>query len=67
MGTCIAEKPGLSIFRDTCPKYDSRRFLHMDENLTAEVNGVTFHLTALIVATAVKTPDLTIHWNIHAF
>jgi phosphoribosyl-ATP pyrophosphohydrolase len=39
----------------------------MDENLTAEVNSVTYHMTALIVTTAVKTSDLTIHFNIHAF
>ena len=64
MGTCIAEEPGLCIFRDTYPKYGSRWFLCMDENLTAEVNSVTFHNTALIVATAVKTSDLTIHLNI---
>jgi len=63
VGTCIAEEPRLSIFRDTYPKYDSRRFLHMDENLAAKVKSVTFH----IVATAVKTSDLTIHLNIHAF
>jgi hypothetical protein len=67
MCTCIAEEPGLSIFRDTYPKYDGRRFLRMDENLTAEVNSVTFHMTELIVATAVKTSDLTIYLNIHAF
>ena len=36
----------------------------MDENLTAEVNSVTYHMTALIVTTAVKTSDLTIHLNI---
>jgi hypothetical protein len=67
VGTCIAEEPRLSVFKDTYPKYDSRMFLHMDENLAAEVKSVTFHMTALIVATAVKTSDLTIHLNIHAF
>lgn len=65
--TCIAEEPGLSIFRDTYLKYDSRTFLHMDENVTAEVNTVTFHMTAPIVATAVQTSDRTIHLNIYAF
>jgi len=67
MGTCIAEEPGLSIFGGIYPKYGGRRFCHMDENLTAEVNSVTFHMTALIVATVVKTSDLKIHLNIHAF
>jgi hypothetical protein len=39
----------------------------MDENVAAEINSVTFHMIALIVATAMKTTDLTIHLNIHAF
>ena len=39
----------------------------MGENLTAEVNSVTYHMAALIVATAVKTSDLKIHLNIHTF
>ena len=67
MGTCIAEEPGLSIFRGIYPKYGGRRFRHMDKYLTAKVNSVTFRTTALIVATAVKNSDLKIHLNIHAF
>jgi hypothetical protein len=67
MGTCIAEEPGLSIFKDAHTKYDGRRFLHMDENLAVEVNIVTFSMTALIVATAMNTSDPQIHLNIYAF
>jgi hypothetical protein len=67
MGTCIAVEPGLSIFKDAHTKYGGRRFLHMDENLTVEVNIVTFSMAALMVATAMNTSDPQIHLHIHAF
>jgi hypothetical protein len=48
------------MFSATYPEYEGRRFLHKHENLTAEISGVTFHMTAMFVATAMRTSDLTI-------